>query len=249
MKRAVVTLLLAAAATRCNAADLELAYSEEFLTNGYANWRSLELLGGLHLSERTQLGASVRELWRFGLNDVDLGASVSTPLGERLVFAGEASTSPTHQFMPWASADAQVQGSVGAGFVLLPGIRWSRYVTASASGTPIASRLGVEYYWAAFRASWTGFLTEMAGSWCASQRATLDFYYGERNRVGAGFNIGRELDTVAGGVLVVTDVVGANMAGVQDLDADWSLVWEVGTQRQGDYYTRTGARIGIRRRF
>jgi len=249
MRRAVLVLLLAAATAPCAAADLELAYSEEYLTNGYANWRSLELIGGLHLSEHTLLGASVRDLQRFGLNDVELGASASVPLAERLTFALEGTTSPTHQFMPWASADAQLQANAGAGFVISPAVRWSRYVTASADGTPIISRLGIEYYWAAFRASWTGFLTEMSGSWCASQRATLDFYYGERNRVGAAFNIGRELDTVAGGALVVTDVVGAAVAGVQDLDADWSLVWEIGTQRQGDFYTRTGARLGIRRRF
>jgi len=249
MSPALVALLIAAAAPPGPAADLEAAYSQEYLTNGYAPWRSVELLGGLHLSDRSVVGASVRYLERFDLSDVDLGASLSFPLGERVVLAAEGTTSPTHQFMPWGSADVQAQTNVGAGFVISPGVRWSRYVTASADGTPIILRLGVEYYWAAFRASWTGFLTEISGSWCASQRVTLDYYYGERNRVGAAFNIGRELDTVANGVLVITDVVGAALAGLQDLDPDWSLVWEVGIERQGDFYTRMGARLGVRRRF
>jgi YaiO family outer membrane protein len=249
MKRALALLLLASGAAPAAAAELELAYTEEFLTNGYANWRTLGLGAAWPVGERTSIGAAVRELQRFDLNDVDLGASASGPLGERLVLGGEAAASPTHRFMPVASAAAQLQVDAGAGFVASTGVRWSRYVSEAASSNPVILRLGLEQYWGPFRASWTGFLTTVAGAWSASQRASLDFFYGERGRVGVGLNMGRELESVAGGVLVVTDVLGAVVAGRQDVDAHWSFVWEVGAQRQGQLYTRTGARLGIRRRF
>jgi len=66
--------------------------------------------------------------------------------------------------------------------------------------------------------------------------------------VGVGLSMGRELESV-GGRVVMTDVLGAVVAGRHDVDAAWSLLWEVGVQRQGGLYTRTGATLGIRRRF
>ena len=248
MRRALAALLLAAASAPAAAVELELAYTEEFLTNGYANWRTVGVGAAWVAGERTAIGASARDVQRFDLNDLELAASASGPVAERWVLGGEASACPTHAFLPVAALGAFVQADAGAGVLLTAGGRWARYEAAGGGSSPVVLRVGAEAYWGAFRASWTGFLTTVAGAWGASQRASLDLFYGERGRLGVAMNMGRELES-APGLLVVTDVLGVAVAGRHDLDADWSLVWEVGAQRQGELYTRTGARLGVRRRF
>ena len=249
MKRVLAMLLLASGAAPAAAAEVELAYTEEHLTNGYTRWRTFALGAEWKVGERRSAGAAVRDLQRFGLNDLDLGASASVPLGERLVLGGEATGSPSHHFMPVASATAELQVDAGGGLVASTGVRWSRYANEAGSSDPVVLRLGLEYYRGALRGSWTGFAATLSGAWSASQRVSLDWYYAEHGRAGVSLNAGRELESTPGKLLLVTDVVGAAVAGRQGFAGDWSIVWEVGVQRQGRLYTRTGARLGLRRSF
>jgi YaiO family outer membrane protein len=248
MTRTLAALLVLSAPAPALATDLEIAYTEEFLTNGYSNWRSLGLGAAWRLDERALLAVSARELQRFDLHDLDLGASASGPLGDSWVLGGEATASPTHRFTALVSGALHLQYAIGWGLVGSAGVKWARFANEAGASHPVIGRMGVEYYWGAFRVGWTGFLSTVSGAWSASQRATGDFFYGDGGRVGVGLSMGRELESV-GGRVVMTDVLGAVVAGRHDVDAAWSLLWEVGVQRQGGLYTRTGATLGIRRRF
>jgi len=60
---------------------------------------------------------------------------------------------------------------------------------------------------------------------------------------------GRELESIGGGQVLRTDVLGAALAGAHPLAAGWAVTWELSAQRQGNLYTRTGGRLGLRWRF
>jgi YaiO family outer membrane protein len=67
--------------------------------------------------------------------------------------------------------------------------------------------------------------------------------------VGLAASAGRELEVAEDRRLLASRVVAAGLAGLHEIGARWALVWEAGFQRQGDLYTRTGGRLGIRCRF
>ena len=161
----------------------------------------------------------------------------------------EATASATHRVVPAWSAGLQLQRAVGAGFVASATARWSRYeAAATATGTGLGS-LGVERYWGTQRLAWTGYLSTLAGTWSGSQRLAWDLFLREGDRLGVAIAAGRELEGVGGGEVRGAQVVAAALTGRHAVAGGWSLSWELGVQRQGVLYVRTGGRVGLRRDF
>jgi YaiO family outer membrane protein len=250
MTRPFAILGLLAAATAARGAELELGYGHEFLTRGYADWRVTSLEAAWQPDGPSAgAGLLLRELERFGERDVELGAAGHVPLGRKWDLALAVSGCPTHEFMPLVSGAVQLQYAIGGGFVTTTGFKWSRYETDLVSTGAGIGRFGIERYFGAHRVSWTGYLATVTEAWSASQRVAWDLYYGERDRIGLGFAAGREIESTGSGPPLIKPVLSAALAGRHWIAADWAITYELGVQRQGDLYTRTGGRIGLRRRF
>jgi YaiO family outer membrane protein len=249
MRRLLRVLVIAVATSGIgSAAEVEVGYGHESLTRG-TPWDELGLTvaWGEPGTQRLDLGA--RALDRFGVRDTEFRAAGSTPLAERWVVGAEASGSPEHRFMPRVAGGASLQRALGSGFVASGGVRGSVYDgDAGVVRTGVGS-LGLERYWGAFRLGWTGYLATLHARWSASNALAADVYYGQDSRAGVRVSGGRELETTGAGEPIVSTVVAAGLAGRQHLGGDWSLTWEAGVLRQGSLYTRTGARVGIRRHF
>ena len=241
--------LALAAAFTAPAVELEAGYGQDFLTRGHSDWRVMSLEAAWASSDRSRAGLGVRGLERFGLQDLDLGVTAGAPLGGAWDLGGEVSASPTHRVVPAWSAAAELHCAVGAGFGISLGVKQSRYQNQAGAASPTLGTLGVEYYWGSQRLGWTGYLAALASEWSASQRLAWDVYYGERSRIGVGVAAGRQLESTGGPRLLSSDVLAAAVGGRHEIGRDWAVTWEAGIQRQGDLYTRTGARIGLRRRL
>jgi YaiO family outer membrane protein len=227
---------------------VELSHGADALSGGRPAWRATAL-EGLWTGERgAAAGGGLRELSRFDRSDVDLSAFGQAPVAG-LVLGAEASASPTWRFVPRWSAGARAERALGAGWVASAGARLLRYEGEAGRTTPLLASGGLERYFGRWRAAGVGTAVALEGEWSGGGRLALDLFYGDGGRVGASAAAGRELESLGGGRLLRTDVVGAGLAGAHPLGAGWALAWELSVQRQGDLYTRTGGRLGLRRRF
>lgn len=248
MRRAGLALLLVAASGAASAAEVELGYGHEAVT-GRTPWSELAIAVGWGDPGTPRLDLGARSLDRFGLRDTELRAGGSVPVAERWVLGAEVSGSPEHRFVPAFSAGASLQRTLGSGFVASAGARGSAYDGDAGAVRTGLGTLGLERYWGAFRVGWTGYLVTLHGRWSASNAAALDLYYGQDGRAGVRAAAGREIEAVGAGEPIVSTVLAVGFAGRQGLGGDWALTWEAGLLRQGDLYTRTGARVGLRRHF
>jgi YaiO family outer membrane protein len=248
MRRILPALVLAAASGSASAAEVELGYGHEVLTRGPA-WSELGLAVGWGERGAPRLAVCARELERFGLRDAELRAEGSVPLAEGWIAGAEASGSPEHHFTPTFGAGAWIERALGSGFVASAGVRGAAYDGDVGPVRAGLGRLGLERYWGALRLGWTGYLATLRGRWSASNAAALDLYYGERGRLGVRAAAGRELVVTGPGEPILSDVLAVGFTGRQGLVGEWALAWEAGLVRQGDLYTRTGARLALRRHF
>jgi YaiO family outer membrane protein len=248
MRRILPALVLAAASSAASASEAELGYGHEVLTRG-TPWRELALAAAFGDVGTPRLELAARDLERFGVRDTELRAGGSVPFAERWVVAADASGSPEHRFSPAFGAGVSLQRTLGGGFVASAGARGAAYDGDAGPVRTGVGSAGIERYFGAFRLGWTGYLATLHGRWSAANAAALDLYYGEVGRVGIRAAAGREIEATGTGDPIVSTVLAVGFAGRHGLGGAWSLTWDAGVLRQGDLYTRTGARLGLRRQF
>lgn len=247
MRRALAALALAAPLL-ARAGSLELSQGLDVLSGGRRAWRATEL-SGLWTGERgAAAGGAVRELSRFGQDDLDFAAHGQAPVAG-LILGLEGSASPTWSFLPRWSAGLRVERPFDPGWILSAGLRAAWYQGDAGSSRPLFPSAGLERYWGRWRAAATATAVVLDGSWSGSGRLALDLYYGDGGRAGVSAAAGRELESLGGGRLLRTDVVAAAVLGAHPLGGGWAVTWELSVQRQGELYTRTGGRLGLRRSF
>lgn len=228
--------------------SVELSHGVDVLSGDQPGWRATTL-EALWTGERaTAAGFAARELARFDRDDVELAALGQAPVGG-FVLALEGSASPTWWFLPRWSAGLRLERAVGEGWVAAAGVRTAQYQSDQTRSTPLFASGGLERYWGRWRAAATTTAVALDGTWSGSGRLALDLYYGESGRVGVSAAAGRELESVGGGQLLRSTVIGAAVLGAHPLSGGWAVTWELSAQRQGDVYMRTGGRLGLRRRF
>jgi YaiO family outer membrane protein len=229
-------------------ASVELSHGVDALSGDQPGWRATAL-EALWTGERgAAAGFAARELSRFDRDDVEIAAFGQTPVGG-LVLALEGSASPTSWFLPRWSAALRVERAVVPGWIASAGVRTARYERDLIRSTPLFASAGLERYWGRWRAAATTTAVGLDGAWSGSGRLALDLYYGDGGRVGVSSAAGSEIESVGDGRLLRSNVLGAAIAGAHPLRGGWAVTWELSSQRQGDLYTRTGGRLGLRRHF
>jgi YaiO family outer membrane protein len=227
--------------------EIEAGFSRESLTGARPDWKSRSLDLAHTFQPRRTLYGMLRETERFGLRDTELSLGYYHPLSADWTALVEASHSPQHNVLPRHSAFGQLAWQAAPGWVLSAGLRHSEY-TRTDTNLLVA---GIERYWGSFRAGYTLYngRPEGAGSG-AAHRLSLDYYYGERNRIGFGFTTGREVENVGPPLgIASTEVKSYGLIGRHWLTPRWALTWDLTTHEQGNLYRRDGFRLGLRHRF
>jgi YaiO family outer membrane protein len=73
--------------------------------------------------------------------------------------------------------------------------------------------------------------------------------YGNSSRAALVVGFGEEAETVAPGVVTVTDTRSVSLSGLHWTSTAWGFAWEAGWYEQGDLYDRFRIRLGLEHRF
>jgi YaiO family outer membrane protein len=227
--------------------EIELGVMPQRLSGSQPSWRETYLEFSHRFAERKTLYGSMRETERFGINDTQGVVGGYYPLGARVTGVLEFGGSPTHQVLPqwWAFGQAEID--LGKGWGVQFGLRHTEYDAALVNMGTIT----LERYFGNFRAAYTLYESWLQGSGGApAHRFALSYTYNDENQIGVAFANGREAENVGPPQGVLTSAVTSwAIYGKHWFTRDFAVSFEALNHRQGDLYTRQGARIGLRYRF
>jgi YaiO family outer membrane protein len=226
---------------------VELGAAYEFVNNGNPDWQTHYFSVNHKFSTGQVLYGTASAVKRFQTTDPNFMVGFVQPLGEskRWIATIEAATSPNHQILPITSFFGQVERVFSKGWIGRAGLRNSRYQTDTVN----MGIFGAERYFKAYRGAYSLYVAHLNGKGTALSHAFQgNYYYGERNRLGAGFAFGQEIESVPAG-LIRTNVLDLSFTGQHWMTKQWGLSYVAVWHRQGDLYTRSGGQIGLLLRF
>ena len=241
----VTTTAAAATAPAQRRHELEVSARQDWLDNGFDNWRSQRLdYASTQPEGLGWYGALVREQ-RFGEWDQGAEAGAVIALDENWTLQPEVGYQPSPFFLPKWHADVRLQRRLPEGFLGAASVRRTRYDTTRVDRLALTA----ERYWDAWRAGYTLNITDVANAGTPiGHDLALDYYYAGLSYVGVRLTAGEE-EAVEGQQLITSDVRAISLQGRHWLDSRWALSWELGQHRQGDYYTRRWLQLGLRHAF
>src|SRR5436190_7097104 len=226
---------------------IEFGGSYEDLTRNRPAWETYYFSLSHKFSSGQVIYGTASAVSRFQATDPNLMIGLVQPLGEskRWMATFEASGSPHHEILPTVSFFGQVEHLLGKGWVARAGLRHGRHP----SDTVNIGIFGAEKYYKAYRGAYTLYVAHLNGRGTAASHAFQgNYYYGERNSIGAGFAFGTEIESVPFG-LIRTDVLDVSFTGRHWISNRWGLSYVAVWHRQGIAYTRRGAQVGLLLRF
>lgn len=239
--------LLAMLAAPAWALDIEGGFTHETLTNGKPDWKSIYLEAAHDFAKRQTLYGLVRETDRFDFRDTELAMGYYHPFTEHITAQIEGSHSPEHNVLPENALFAGASWEMSKGWVASGGVRYNQYTDNDSR----VLNAGLERYFGSYRAFYAIYNGKPQGAPSASaQRLGIDYYYGEASRLGVGLTWGREVENVGPPTGIITsDVRALSIYGRHWISPAWAVSWEALRHEQGDLYTRTGVRLGLRHHF
>jgi YaiO family outer membrane protein len=228
--------------------EAEAGVSRETLTNGYAPWSSIYTAGQVKLAQRHTYYGSLRLTNRYAQSDTELMAGVSYPLTQKWSVLLEGSMSPSHHVLAKWSTLGQIQYAFDNGWGAHLGLRHSIYNNALTNLMMVTA----ERYWSDYMLAYTRYQSSLSGaSGAGSNRVQFNRYYGERSWIGLSWAAGAELENAGAAGVLRSQVHALTLSGAHWLSTHntWAGTYEIGQQRQGDLYTRTGVRLGLRHQF
>lgn len=258
MKRApvapMIALMAASAVVHAQSADttapvdpyhrIALVGHYDALDNGLQDWSGARLEFGNTARKRSGIYGALVEERRFGEEDTGAELGAALAFGDGWTFQPELSFAPGSHFLPRNSLDLRLTRELGGGWVGSGSVGRRHYRDADVD----RAALQVERYVGAWRWSYQLNLARLRGHDSAGHDFRLAREYGERSEIGVLAALGHE-PTVLGSAVVTTNVRAFGVFGRHALDPHWALLWNAGSVRQGDFYTRHGVILGIERRF
>jgi YaiO family outer membrane protein len=250
MRAAIASLALTALTAGAAAADdqavttLGLTLDQQRLSNQSPDWHERTLSVQHQFAARHAFGAEVTETERFGLRDSRLGLNYTLPLGERLTATLDAGASSTHHVLARHTFGAEFQHEFAHAWLLHAGARNTGYDAATVN----QGLLGVEHYFSDFSwaANWRP--ARAFGSTANSWELRGAWYYGDRDSIGLIAAAGQEASNVGSGV-AIAQIRSIAVTGRHWFDRHWALNYSLGRTRQGDFYSRNGAGVGVQYAF
>lgn len=247
--RRLAVAAAAAAALSCAAQEaappfeIRAHVQRENLDHGQPDWREDLLDFAWKLRPSTTLSAGARATERFDLKDREGFAAAYVPLGaHKTLLHLEGSGSSTHRVLPEAMGLAEVIQPLAGGWVVSGGARLSRYTSSDVQMLTAT----LEKYFGDYRLAYTVYLSRPEGAgWAPAHRVALSWHRSALTFLTLAAARGREVESLPTGLLV-TEVRAVALGGGFEILPHWGLTFEVGHVRQGDLYTRRGARIGTR---
>jgi YaiO family outer membrane protein len=225
---------------------ISLAASYEDLSGGRDPWRAVWLNLGKPLDDRRRIVGGLHVEERFEARDEQLSFGYVDRLSDAWSFSVAGDLAPDAEVLPEWSLVAELgralPGNRGVGFRA----RHASYSTVDVDSLAAT----IEQYAEQFRVAYTLTGAQPSGlgtSYGHSLRIAHD--YGEASHVTLALGFGEEAETVAPGIVLVTQNKSIGLNGVHWRNAAWGLSWEAGWYEQGDLYNRLRISFGLEHRF
>ena len=221
--------------------------SYEELSGNRSAWKGASLGVNGRLGEDRHAFAGLHLEERFGTRDEQLQLGYSARLGDAWSYGISGDFAPDAEVLPeWsvaADAGRALPDDWGIGFRLRHASYQSSDVdTVSALLDKYVNAWSVGYSLNAARTS--GIDDPSFGHLLRLARE-----YGDSSRAAVVVGFGEEAETVAPGVVQVTDTKSIAIAGLHWTSTAWGIAWEAGWYEQGDLYDRFRIRLGLEHRF
>jgi YaiO family outer membrane protein len=221
--------------------------SYEELSGNRSAWKGASLGVNGRLGENRHAFAGLHLEERFDTRDEQIQLGYSARLGEAWSYGVSGDFAPDAEVLPeWtvaADAGRALPDAWGIGFRL----RHSSYQSADVD---TFSAL-LDKYINAWSVGYSLNTAKTSGIDDPSfgHLLRLAREYGDSSRAALVVGFGEEAETVAPGVVQVTDTKSIALAGLHWNSTAWGVAWEAGWYEQGDLYDRFRIRLGLEHRF
>lgn len=228
------------------AAQTTVAISQgvDYLSGPSADWHDTSLAVRYQAAPRLGFGAGVTRVERFGLSETQASAGADVPLSERLNLSVDGSTSNKHQILARHALGATVQYEFAKGWLVHAGGRTSSYNDVHVNQSLLMLERYVGDY--SFSGAWRA--ARAFGATAHSGELRANYFYNERSAIGLSFASGKEAANIAG-TTRLSSVNSAALIGRHWFDQRWAVTYALAHTRQGDFYIRNGANLGLQATF
>jgi len=241
-KQAAITrLLLLEEGTR-----LSVALTHENLSGGRPSWQAATVGIEQPLDGRRRLLAGLQVEERFDTQDEQFSLGLVDRIGDNWSWGITADAAAGADILPEWSVTAEVGRTIPGDRNISLRARHAEYQSVDVDLLAAT----IEQYSEKFRVAYTltgSQPTDIDWRFSHMLRVAHDYEYGSHVTLALGY--GQEAETIAPGVVQVTDVRSIALHGVHWNSAAWGFAWEAGWHEQGDLYNRMRIRLGLEHRF
>ena len=221
--------------------------SYEDLSGGRPAWRGASIGFDRRLDGAKRLFAGLHLEERFDTRDEQLIVAWSDRLNEDWWYGAYGDLAPDGQVLPQWSVSAEAGRPLPDAWSIGFRLRHASYESVDVetlSGT-------VDKYLDRFSVGYSLNIAKTSDIDDPSfgHLVRIGHDYGRASRVALAFGFGEEAETVAPGVVQVTDTRSVSLSGLHWTSTAWGISWEAGWYEQGDLYDRLRVRLGLEHRF
>ncbi len=211
------------------------------LSNGSPDWRETTLRITRSMGKNEVKSLALTQTNRFALDDHELSGLIATRLSPQLTASATASISPTHRVLAKNTFEGALQYEFAPAWLIHSALGRKNYNSTRVN----QGLLMLEHYFSDFSASVAWKPVRSSGVGSSSAELRLAWYYSDTDSVGLIHSTGKEVTTITPGNVVLTDVRSTALQGRHWLSRQWVVNYGLSHTRQGSFYNRRSARLGV----
>ncbi len=218
----------------------------EDLSGGRDSWQSASLGVDKKLNRHRHLIGSLQTEKRFDSQDEQFSIGFADRIGSDWSYALGLDIAPDGEILPEWIFVAEAGRALPQDMSLSLRARHASYATVDVDSVAAS----VEKYLPQFRVGYT--LTAARPTdldWSLGHTLRFARDYGDENHVTLALGFGEEAETIAPGVVQVTENRSVGVNGLHWTSRAWGITWEAGWYEQGDLYDRVRLGLGLQHRF
>lgn len=225
---------------------LEAGAEFQHYTNGRAN-ANIEYIAGAWEQNGLTVYGDVTRTDRFEKVDSQFTLGGYIPVTPRGKLHLEAKVSPTRNLTPGHVLYAGYYWDAGHGWTLEP----SYQVTSFSDLRVERTALVTEKYTGPWRFAYQIANISLRNENALNHQVRADYFWNDVDRTGVFYAFGDDQEIVENdpNAITTTSVKAYGITGMQTISGPWMMTYTLSQTKQGDFFTQTGVRLGLRRHF
>jgi YaiO family outer membrane protein len=223
----------------------ETGINRESLDNGAADWQNIYAYIDRRSADGNLMALTLTEHRRFSLVDNEVAVGGAFRFSSSWLVDGALRLSPDADFLAEVVVDAGARKQLGNGWLAGVDLRYRQYP----DDTVNTWGLNVERYFGGFRAAYHIGNTRLSTSSSFMHRGVLNYYAESGSQYGLTVAAGDEVEIIAPGQLLEMDIGAVSLGGRHPFGERLSILWRVGTHRQGSIYRRNSVGLSVAGEF